>query len=315
MERDGIPEPILVVGALVADRRSSVTFPQIEYADSTGALRECYDDMQATLRVPWVMFAARSLAVFGGFVPAAWAAAGAPFGSRQIERAADDLRVHAVLPGPPPPDLGAVLAARGTPAAAIGGARRAVEVLNYGNAKYLLLITAWCEAIQGRAAGGGPGAPEPGPRLPRGIPAGMPALPMVDPATVDSRLTALLRRVAHLHLHHGPASDFRALATWPDILEVVTEDVLAPVVRTAAYESCALGLLDRARTEVRGLATPAGISADQAGEVCTDAEIAAVTGVLFMFQRFILDVTIDLIRVGQAFDVDASGLPSPYSIE
>ena len=41
-------------------------FPQVEYADSTGALRQCYDDMQGVLRVPWVMFAARALAVFGG---------------------------------------------------------------------------------------------------------------------------------------------------------------------------------------------------------------------------------------------------------
>jgi hypothetical protein len=48
------------------------TFPQVEYAESSGALRRCYDDMQSVLRVPWVMFAARSLAVFGGFVPVAW---------------------------------------------------------------------------------------------------------------------------------------------------------------------------------------------------------------------------------------------------
>ncbi|MBA3743837.1 hypothetical protein [Sporichthya sp.] len=40
---------------------TGVSFPQVEYADATGALRECYDDMQSTLRVPWVMFAARSL--------------------------------------------------------------------------------------------------------------------------------------------------------------------------------------------------------------------------------------------------------------
>lgn len=50
---------------------AGVSFPQVEYAGATGALRECYDDMQSTLRVPWVMFAARSLAVFGGYVPAA----------------------------------------------------------------------------------------------------------------------------------------------------------------------------------------------------------------------------------------------------
>lgn len=292
-----------------------MTFPQIEYSDATGPLRACYDDMQATLRVPWVMFAARSLAVFGGFVPAAWDAARAGFGSVQLERAADDLRALAVLPGPEPPELAGLLAERGLAATAIVEVRELLQVLNYGNAKYLLLITAWSEAIQGREAGGaaGAGAATRG-ELPVGIPSGMPALRMVDPAAVDARVGALLRRVAALHFHHGPSSDFRALANWPDVLEAVTEDVLAPVVRTPDYEMTALALLDRARAHVRALPSPAGIAPSRALEVCTPAEVAAVTGVLFMFQRFILDVTIDMIRCAQALDGEAAAVRSPYSV-
>lgn len=292
-----------------------MTFPQVEYADSTGALRACYDDMQATLRVPWVMFAARSLAVFGGFVPAAWAASRSGFGSAQIERAADELRALAILPGPPPPHLRGRLAERGIAGTDLDEVRRVLTVLNYGNAKYLLLITAWSESIQGRDAGGGPGSPTTfAQALPVGIPTGMAPLRMVDPAAAGPRVAALLRRVAALHFHHGPASDFRALANWPDVLEVVTEDALAPVVRTPAYEATALALLDRARAQVRALPEPAGISSARAREVCTAAEIAAVTGVLFMFQRFILDVTIDMIRCAQALDGEAAAVGPPYAL-
>lgn len=292
----------------------AVVIPQIEYGDSTGALRAAYDEMQATLRVPWVMFAARSLAVFGGFVPAAWSAARPTFGSSRIEEAADELRRLAVLPGAEPPKLRALLAERGVDADTIDSAGRAVEVLNYGNAKYLLLITAWCEAIQGREAGGGPNAdPSPLTPLAVGVPPDMPALHLVDPAAVDATVAGLLRRTAHLHFHHGPASDFRVLAAWPPVLEAVCDQILAPVVRTRDYELTALGLLDAARATVRTLPQPAGLTPTQASQVCTEAEIAAITGVLFMFQRFILDVTIDLLRVGHAFGEATSGR-SRYSL-
>lgn len=294
---------------------SGPTFPQVEYADSTGALRECYDDMQSVLRVPWVMFAARSLAVFGGFVPAAWAAARSAFGSEQVECAADELRALAVLPGADPPDPRPRLAELGFDGTELDTVRSALDALNYGNAKYLLLLTAWCEAIQGRAAGGGTGsAGAPPAPLPAGVPAGMPALHLVDPSQVTPRVGELLRRVTAIHLHHGPSSDFRVLANWPDFLEVALDEVLGPVVRTAAYETTALVLLDRARTRIRELPTPAGISPVQAREVCTDAEVAAVTGLLFLFQRFILDVTIDMIRCTQALDGRDAAVNSPFSV-
>ncbi len=271
--------------------------------------------MQSTLRVPWVMFAARSLAVFGGFVPAAWATARGTFATTQVERAADELRGIAVLPGDEPPSLRDHLLGLGVSNNEIDEARRVVEVLNYGNAKYLLLITAWSEAIQGRDAGGhGESDPADWAVLECGVPDDMPTLRMVDPATVDARVAGVLARVARLHLHHGPASDFRALANWPDILAAVSDQVLAPVVRTPTYEATALALLERARTHIRALPAPAGITPAEARAVCTDVEVAAVTGVLFMFQRFILDVTIDMIRTAQAFDGPGAAARSVYSV-
>jgi hypothetical protein len=192
--------------------------------------------------------------------------------------------------------------------------RRAFDALNYGNAKYLLLITAWCEAVQGRAAGGGGLPATTSAALPVGIADGIAPLHLVDPREVTPRVAGLLRRVTDMHLHHGPSSDFRVLANWPDFLEVALDDALGPVVRTAAYETTALALLDHARTRVRELPAPAGLTPEQALEVCTDAEVAAVTGLLFLFQRFILDVTMDMIRCTQALDGREAAVNSPFSV-
>ena len=142
----------------------------------------------------------------------------------------------------------------------------------------------------------------------------MTTLEMVDPRTVSDRVARLLTRVTDLHLHHGPSSDFRVLAGWPDFLEVALDDVLGPVVRTPPYEATALALLGRARVLVRDLPAPAGLSPEQALAVCTEAEVAAVTGLLFLFQRFILDVTIDMIRCTQALDGRQAATSSPFSL-
>jgi hypothetical protein len=287
-------------------------FPQVEYADACGALKQTYDEMQAVLRVPWVMFAARSLAVFGDFVPAAWRAARAGFATRYAERAADELRTLAVLPVEDPPDPRPRLARLGVAEPEVAEVRRALDALNYGNAKYLLLITAWCEGIQGRSCGGEGAGPGGDAHLPSGTPAGMPALELVDPRHAPVRVQGLLERVTDMHFHHGPSSDFRVLANWPDFLDVALDDVLGPVVRTPPYEATALTLLDRARQRVRGLAVPAGLAPNEALEVCTEAEVAAITGLLFMFQRFILDVTIDMVRCTQALDGRETAVASPF---
>jgi hypothetical protein len=290
-------------------------FPQIEYADARGPLRQSYDDMQAVLRVPWVMFAARSLAVFGGFVPAAWRVARTSFATRYAEDAADELRAMAVLPVDDPPDPRPRLAELGFGEAELDEVRRALDALNYGNVKYLLLITAWCEGIQGRACGGAGDAADPqASELPAGPPQGITALRLVDPRHATDRVQRLLERVTDLHLHHGPSSDFRVLANWPDFLQVALDDVLGPVVRTPPYEATAHALLGRARERVRGFPAPAGLGAHEALEVCTDSEVAAITGLLFMFQRFILDVTIDMVRCTQALAGREAAAASPFPV-
>lgn len=288
-------------------------FPQVEEHEAAGELAEAYAGMRASLRVPWVMFAARALAVLGDYVPAAWAAAQPVVTTHGFERAADRIREAAVPDAPPLHDLAAAMAAAGVSEEDVAAVRDAVAALHYGNSKYLLLITAWSEGVHGRSSGGT--SPDPGwdarPLRP-GAPPGMPDLQLVDPRGASPEVLRLLDTVVDRHLHHGPASDFRALARWPDALAVLDREVLAPVVRGIEYDLAARSLLHEARATVRAFPQPAGLDPVAAGEVLSEADRAAVVAMLSMFQRFILDVTLDMALVAQAFDGTDAARANPF---
>lgn len=289
-------------------------FPQIDPADATGGLKEIYDDIQATLRVAWVAFACRVLAAFPGYLPLAWRAARPNFATRYAEGASDALRQRSLLPGAKPPDPRPRLRELGWDDARIDAVRRTLDTLNYGNPKYILLITAWSEAIQGRSSGGADLSPEDAASIPRGQPDGVAPLQLVDPDTASPEVQALFERVTELHFHHGASSDYRVLANWPDYLRFALDHVLEPVIRTEEYDAVVRSLLIQSRELVRGFPSPAGIGPDTLADSCSPSEIAAVTGLLFMFQRFVCDVTIDMILLKQAFDGPEAAATSPFPI-
>ena len=289
-------------------------FPQVDHADATGELKEAYQDIQATLRVAWVAFACRVLATFPGYLPLAWRAAQPNFATRYAERAADTLRERSLIPGSNPPDPRPKLQELGWDDTRIDAVRRAVDALNYGNPKYLLLLTAWYEAFHNRPSGGADLSPEDAAPIPRGLPEGVAPLRLVDPDTAPLEVQSLLKRATDVHFHHGAASDFRVLANWPDLLRLALDQVLEPVVRTEEYDAVARALLVQAREQIRGFPTLAGVSQYELADLCSPSELAGLSGLLFMYQRFISDVTIDMIRLKQAFDGPEAATTSPFPI-
>ncbi len=268
--------------------------------------------MQATLRVAWVAFACRVLATFPAYLPLAWRAAKPNLTTRYAERAADELRGLALLPGAAPPDPRPELRKLGWDDARVGEVRRALDLLNYGNPKYMLLLAAWAEGIQGRSSGGADLSPEDAAPVPYGLPDGAAPLRLVDPDEASPEVQALFERVTDSHYHHGPSSDYRVLAAWPDYLRLALDGALEPVVRTEEYDAVARTLLVRARELVRGFPAPAGVGREQLAGSCSPSEIAGITGLLFMYQRFICDVTIDMVRLKQALDGREAAAASPF---
>ena len=291
-------------------------FPQIEHEEATGELKETFEDIEATLRVPWVAFACRVMSAFPAFLPQAFRIAKPHHSTRYAERAADAIRRNAVLPSRGLRDPRPRLRALGWSEAKIRELILVLDAFNYGNPKYLLLITGWSEAIQGRHPGGKPLSDEDAKPIPRGRPAGVPTLHhMVDENTATAEVSGLYQRVKDIHCHHGPSSDYRLLANYPDYLRIALDEAIAPVARTPEYDARQRDLIAEARAWVRSLPGPVGVGPEALLTACKPHEIAGLTGLLFLYQRFIADITIDIIRLKQAFDGDLAAGASPFPID
>lgn len=292
---------------------ATMKFPQIEHEGATGELGRTFTDIEDTLRVPWVAFACRVMAGFPGFLVQAFQAAKPHFSTVHSERAADAIRRMAVMPGTGLRDPREKLNAMGWTDKKIGELMVVLDAFNYGNPKYLLLITGWCETIQGRLPRGEPLLASDMQPIPRGRPAGVPSMHhMIHEDKASPEVLALYDRITRMHYHHGPASDYRVLANYPDFLNLAINDVLTPVVRTVDYDLKQRDLVQAAREWVHSLPAPAGVSPAALLSSCSPHEIAGLTGLLFMYQRFIADITIDVIRLKQLFDGEAAAGANPF---
>lgn len=282
-------------------------FPQVDHDQATGELREVYDDIHATLRVPWVAFAIRVMSQFPAFVPAAWHALKPSIATQYAERGADLIRQASILPGAAPPDPRPELRSNGWSEEQIADLQLTLDALNYGNPKYLLLITAWNEAWNDRNAGGLGGGVEAlngvdAEELPYGLPSGITKFNLVDPDSASQDVQHSFQRVKDLFLHHGPASDYRTLAAWPDYLDLAIEHALAPVALSAEFEETSRRIRSIARQHIQRFPSVSGVGRHEMSSAMSPTEIAGLTGLLFMYNRFIPDITISIIRLKQAFE-------------
>lgn len=145
-------------------------FPQLSQTDVSGELETTYEDIRQTLRVPWAAFGCRVLATFPGFLPLAWRRTADAFITRYVEQAADELRERSLLGARPLPNLKRRRNEARFGDSEIEKVRRVLNAFNYGNPKYLLLITAWSERLQMRPVGGGEVSAEFRASVPKGRP-------------------------------------------------------------------------------------------------------------------------------------------------
>lgn len=291
-------------------------FPQVDQDEAQGSLGELYEDVHSTMRLPWVAFAIRVMSgMFPEFVRSAWEAAKPNLSTLYAERCADQIRRAAILPGANPPNPKPRLLAMGWSEARIAQVNGLLDALNYGNPKYLVLMTAWEEAFNGRPAGGQAALPPAlAKTIPYGLPAGIQKMHLVDYDEASEEVLALWQRAMNTHLHHAPASDYRVLAAFPDFLRLAMDEIIEPVVRTPPYEEAAIRIRAIARRGVAGFSSLAGVSRQAIQSTLSPTEIAGLTALLFMKTRFIADITIDVIRLKQAFEGPASAGESKFPV-
>jgi Halocarboxylic acid dehydrogenase DehI len=286
------------------DRPALANFLQVDHHEASGALADVYEDIHNTLRVPWVAFAIRVMSQFPHFIPAAWTALKPQIATRYAEDGADLIRLNAIVTGPAMPNPTPKLLSMGWQEPEIAELRTSLDLLNYGNPKYLILITAFNEAWHERNAGGRNAVKLAGrdaETIPYGLPKGVGKFNLLDPDQADTRTQAILRDLRDASLHHGPASDYRVLGRWPDYLELALKDALEPVVLSAEYEETARRIRRIAREHIKGFDGIGGVAWRDMTDKLSPEQVAGLTGLLFLYNRFIADITIAIIRLKQAF--------------
>lgn len=217
--------------------------PEVMPDQANARIRPVYDDIQRTLRVPFVNLIFRTLADDPDYLVSAWEQVAPVVRMRAFEREADELRAAALLE--PVPDASEVRWEATGPLAKI---RAFNATIHYVLPKLLLIVTIWDEG----AFGDGGTAEGDRSAIPLGVAAGTDKAPMVGAEEASERIRELFRRETTRHGHPLVSSYYRILANWPDFLEAAWTRI-EPIVGSAAYVGRQGVLVEHASRAVRAL--------------------------------------------------------------
>lgn len=177
-------------------------------------IRPIYEDIQRTLRVPFVNFIFRSLANYPDYFESAWGHLAPVLRTRAFETASDELRARALLE--PVPD------ASGADWETLGDMDRIrpfSDSIHYVLPKLLLIATAFDEDVPGvkpeERYRSGIGGGNPAAKIPLGVAEGTKQVQMVDPKRATGQVKELFEDIRVRHDHPGVASYYRSLGQGP----------------------------------------------------------------------------------------------------
>jgi hypothetical protein len=183
-------------------------------------MQSVYDDIERTLRVPFVNFIFRTLANFPDYFVPAWQALSPHLRQVACERAGDRLRslaAHEITVEPLAKDIlsmedqSAIVAF--------------TDAIHYVLPKLLLTVTAFDKQASGDFLFSPVPTTGDAALLPYGIAQGTGKLPLLDPADADARLRSLFQDIQDQHGHPGVASYYRGLGQYPVFLGQVWQEV------------------------------------------------------------------------------------------
>jgi hypothetical protein len=210
----------------------------IEEHDASGELERVYHDIRQVMRVSGVNLNFRTWAAFERSFPLVWAAVRDNAGTYAFEHAADHLRTAAVqgaLALPPLQALSAVPLGE-SQTYQIGAA---LALYHYINPKLLLLTAAIRMVLDNDPINGRLSADVR--KLPRGVPARMYPMEMVDESTDDPHLKQTFDDMRQTLGVESINSDYRTLGLWPYYLASAWQR-LKPIAASAEYRGLAESL-------------------------------------------------------------------------
>jgi len=185
-------------------------------------IRDIYDSIQGTLRVPFNNYFFRALANWPDYFDSAWSALAPGVGTYAFEQFADELRAAATLA----PSSAAEI--NWSALGSLEDIQPFTDSIHYVLPKLVLIAT--CLDL-GLAP-----APQHSAPLPHGVAPGTRKLAMVNEQEAPDNVKAIFQDIKSTHSHPGVASYYRGIANWPEFISSVWQHV-KPHVKSDAYRA------------------------------------------------------------------------------
>lgn len=258
--------------------------PEIFESETSGTLKAVYQDIKYVLKVPVVNFIFRTLAWYEQFLITGWKQARPNMLTFEGMNAAGQLRNPRLNVNVPHIDW-----TQYYPIGTIERIRSTVSVFNNVNPKLLLIASSWAESLSNRPNSGlnkVKGMINPG------IPKGAPSIDLVHIPTASIPIRQLLLDIANKHHTYDAASDFRALAHYPQFLRTSWMS-LREYVGSSDYNQMNAKLLSDSIKLTKSLPYRVNLNRSDLEQYYSKQEIAGVMGVLSMFQNVLPGLIID----------------------
>jgi hypothetical protein len=258
--------------------------PETFEYEAQGKLRGVYCDIQYVLKVPIVNFIFRTLSLYDQFLVLGWKQVRPNMLTLNMEKAAEELRYPAI-----PWEIPTIRWQQYYSEQTINTIRMVVFTFNYVNTKLLLIASAWAESLSHRAIQGK--QPLEGYIHPGIIP-GLPKIDLVHICDAPIPLQHLLLDIAKQHHTYDVASDFRALANYPEFLSMSWKH-LKDFLGTDEYKLISSNLKSKSVTLAQDMPFPITINRRMLEFYYSERDIAGIMGVISMYHSVLPGLIID----------------------
>lgn len=260
--------------------------PEIYESEATGIVKEIYEDIKKVLKVPEVNLIFRTLACYPEFLGFAWSS------MRKNLLTTDVQQMAAMLRYPPTGmelSIPRVDWMRVYPPETLNRLSQTVRIFNIVNPKLLLMTNAWGKSLAGRPVNG-TGAPKG--YVQSGIPFNLSSVPLIDVEQAPPKLRYLLQDMAAVHHAKDVASDYRALAYYPQFLSYSWR-FLKPYLRSMTYIEARARVQELSLNLIEQLPYPVDIHTDWLKATYSPQQIVGLIGTIDMFQNYLPGLLLD----------------------
>lgn len=281
----------------------TASLPDIMPDMASEQVKKVYEDIQHTLRVPFVNLIFRTLANYPDYFVSGWQHLSPVFRTTVFERLADEVRGMGLLEQDQ--SLSKIDWKQQSDLEEI---RAFNDTIFYVLPKLLLVAAAFDEATFGVGKESSPSANS-ATEISRGIAEGTTKVQMVEPRKAGGKVKDLFESIKERHGHPLVSSYYRALGNWPDFLDTAWNRI-SPIVGSAAYEDQKQIVIKHAFSGISELSVPKlqdlKLNQQQQPEVKL---------ILAAFRlKFIPEMLVDVALIKVLLDGRASAKVSKFSV-